>query len=55
LDLEKEAFHDTVREGYLKLAGLFPERIKVIDGNRSVEEIAADIMAFIIKDLRRMR
>ena len=30
-EAEELAFHQRVREGYLKLAGLFPERIKVVD------------------------
>lgn len=49
LDLEKTTFHDSVREGYLQIAKMFPERIKVIDGNRTVEEIAAEILNIIIK------
>ena len=39
LDLEKVAFHNKVREGYLKIAKRYPERIKVIDGNASLEEV----------------
>jgi dTMP kinase len=36
-------FHRKVREGYLQLAREFPERIKVIDAARSVEEVEAAI------------
>ena len=39
LDLEKVAFHKKVREGYLKIAQMYPERIKVIDGNADLEEV----------------
>ena len=36
-------FHRKVREGYLQLAREFPERIKVIDAGRSVDEVEAAI------------
>lgn len=36
-------FHRKVREGYLELAREFPERIKVIDAARSVDEVEAAI------------
>jgi dTMP kinase len=36
-------FHRKVREGYLQLAREFPERIKVIDAARSLDEVEAAI------------
>jgi dTMP kinase len=36
---EKIEFHKKVREGFLTLSLLQPQRIKVIDGNGSVEEV----------------
>lgn len=39
LDLEKTAFHNLVRNGYLEVAARFPERIKKIDASLSVEEV----------------
>jgi dTMP kinase len=36
-------FHRKVREGYLQLAGEFPERIKVIDAAQSLDEVEAAI------------
>jgi dTMP kinase len=36
-------FHGKVREGYLRLAREFPERIKVIDAARSIDEVEAAI------------
>lgn len=41
LDLEKMAFHKSVREGFLKLARMYPERYVVIDASKSQEEVAA--------------
>lgn len=39
LDREAVAFHQRVREGYLALAARAPDRFKVFDGRRSVEEL----------------
>jgi dTMP kinase len=39
LDLEKLDFHHKVREGYLKLMELYPERIFKIDASKPVEEV----------------
>ena len=36
-------FHQKVRDGYLQLAGEFPERIKVLDASRTVDEVEASI------------
>jgi len=42
---EEEAisFHEKVRAGYLELAGLEPERFEIIDANRPLDEVQADI------------
>ncbi|CAM3783295.1 dTMP kinase [Cytobacillus oceanisediminis] len=39
LDLEKLDFHHKVREGYLKLMELYPDRIYKIDASRPVEDV----------------
>lgn len=39
LDLEKLGFHHKVREGYLKLMELYPERIFKIDASKPLEEV----------------
>ncbi len=52
LDLEKISFHHKVREGYLKIAEMYPERIVVIDGNKSLEEVYEDIKKVIFERLR---
>ena len=42
---EEEAigFHEKVRAGYLELAGLEPDRFKIIDASRNIDEVQADI------------
>lgn len=42
-ELEALAFHQRVRDGYLSLATAEPHRFLTVDGNGSVERIAADI------------
>ncbi len=40
IDDESAAFHARVREGYHALARQFPERIHVVDGSRSIHDLA---------------
>ena len=40
LDLEKMSFHKSVREGFLKLAEMYPNRYVVIDASKSPKEVA---------------
>lgn len=47
LESECSEFHKKVREGYLDLAEKFPERIKVIDADRGIDEIHRDVLGFI--------
>jgi dTMP kinase len=35
------AFYERVRRAYLQLAGHFPQRIKIIDASRPLEEVQA--------------
>ena len=49
LDLEKIAFHNKVREGYLKIAKMYPDRIKVIDGNASLDVVFARVIEVLFK------
>ncbi|KPQ08007.1 MAG: dTMP kinase Tmk [Rhodobacteraceae bacterium HLUCCA12] len=37
------AFQQALRAGFLALADEFPQRVRVIDGNRSVDAVAADV------------
>ncbi len=47
MDAQKAEFHAEVMNGYLKLAEREPERVRILDGQRSIEEIAADIRTII--------
>lgn len=51
MDLQDLAFYERVRSGYLKLASKDPETWKIIDANRPVETIQADIRRIITKKL----
>ncbi len=44
LESEGSEFHKNVRKGFLELAEKFGDRIRVIDAERSIEEIAADVL-----------
>ena len=44
LDLEGMEFHNKVREGYLILVEKYPERIKVIDANQSIEKVFDEVI-----------
>lgn len=51
LDLESMDFHHRVRDGYDELVEKYPNRIKVIDGNMSVEEVYKACKKYIIEHL----
>ncbi len=40
-------YHQKVREGFLDLARTAPDRVKIIDGRREVEEIAEEIFRLV--------
>lgn len=44
LDLERFEFHKKVRNGYLELLKLYPNRIKRIDASKSIEEVTNDVL-----------
>lgn len=48
IEQEKLAFHKNVYEGYKKLSILYPERIKTINAEKTVEEIALEIKEYLI-------
>ncbi|MBN2300254.1 MAG: dTMP kinase [Acholeplasmataceae bacterium] len=51
LDQETVLFHQKVREGYLKISKMYPDRIVTIDGTLSIEEIKKQIIAKIKETL----
>lgn len=51
LDQEKFSFHTKVREGYLKVCQMYPDRIVKIDGNQPISFIMDEIMNRIEKAL----
>ncbi|OGF46571.1 MAG: dTMP kinase [Candidatus Firestonebacteria bacterium RIFOXYA2_FULL_40_8] len=53
LELEKASFHNKVRKGYLALAKKEPRRIKVICGERTIEEISEQILFYTRKILKK--
>lgn len=52
IEQEDLAFHRKVRAGYLTLAGRDPERYRVIDANRTIEQIHADITRVVEEILK---
>jgi len=47
IERESVAFHERVRAGFLQLAELEPERVKVVNGNRPVDAVAAEVVALV--------
>lgn len=47
LDQESNEFHSKVRQGYLELVKLYPDRIIQINGNNSLENITHQILKII--------
>lgn len=45
------SFHKRVRQGYLEIAKLEPERVKVIDANLSIENVFEQVKKFIDEKL----
>jgi dTMP kinase len=47
IDKESQEFHRKVREAFLVLARLYPERIKLLDASHPSQEIHEDILALV--------
>lgn len=52
LDLEKISFHDKVRQGYLEVSKMFSDRIKVVDGNDTIENIYKKIKEIVFESIK---
>ncbi|MBI3301467.1 MAG: dTMP kinase [Deltaproteobacteria bacterium] len=50
-EAESVAFHERVRAGFLEVARAEPERVRVVDAVRSVEEIHREILAVVLDRL----
>ena len=48
---EKVEFHQKVREGFLKIASEEPERIKIVNATKSVEEVHKEIVKIVEEQL----
>lgn len=53
LDLERNSFHEKVREGYHILIERYPNRIKQVDANQTIERVFEDIKLYI-KDILKL-
>ena len=53
MDAEELAFHRRVREGYLTLAEAEPDRWRIVEADRPVHEIQADVRAVVSDYLGR--
>lgn len=49
LDQETYQFHQSVHKAYMDLVEMYPERIRIINANRSVAEIQQEIESILIK------
>lgn len=49
LELEKISFHQKVYEGYLEVQKKFPDRIVIIDGEKSKDEVKKDALNIVSK------
>lgn len=47
MEMKGMEFHQKVRQGFLRLANMYPERIKIIDASKTREEVTAQILEAI--------
>ena len=51
LDLESVDFHNKVYEGYQLVLNRFKDRMRVVDAEKSIEDIVDEAVAIIIQEL----
>jgi len=47
LDVESIAFHQSVREAYLQLAKKYPNRIRVVDASKNIDDVVKDVWGIL--------
>ncbi len=47
MEKESSAYHNDVRQGYLKLARRARKRIKILDGKKSVDELRKEVIEYV--------
>lgn len=52
LEIEKMDFHKKVYDGYLKVASMYPDRIKLIDGEKTKEEVLEEVREILYPYLK---
>ncbi len=52
LEIEKMEFHKKVYDGYLKVQEMFPDRIKIINGENSKEQVREDALKVVLNFLK---
>ena len=52
LEVEKMEFHKKVYDGYLKVQEMFPERIKIINGENTREKVREDALRIVLDFLK---
>lgn len=55
LESEGRTFHERVREQYLEMAKKESDRFVIVDGNRSIAEISADVRAIVEPLIERLQ
>jgi dTMP kinase len=53
METEDEMYHQRVREGYLRLAKRAKKRIKILNGDKSPEELKEEVLKFVKELLMR--
>lgn len=51
LDVESLSFHEKVRKGYHEVVKRYPDRIKVVNADQSVEKVVEDVWHLVSKSL----
>ncbi|PKK92089.1 MAG: dTMP kinase [Candidatus Wallbacteria bacterium HGW-Wallbacteria-1] len=55
IEREEIDFHRRLRSGYLEMAGNYPERYEIVDGDRSLDEVFEDILTRLEKRFELFR